>query len=258
MTPSIKKFLFYRAKSEYDNTSIFKHLDKFIENDEFRGHPEYLQVLMIIGMYYDLPEGTAKNLKKAINDLRKNMPDFEDQFFGYLSELLDNHNLVAKNDKRFSSIIDKSYDGEVSAYYKLMDIIHGKGYISEEAIDGVRQYYDSHEGRSIENSCLRKSIFEEFSKFLNNLEPSAYHDYFEINKVFVQYMAIFANQKFNQKLKELSLKYVKKLLKTFTDKRGKDYQDIKKWVKTTFSDLSFMSEKELAELFKTRRKKKKA
>jgi hypothetical protein len=256
LAPSIKKFLFFRAKSNYNNESIYKHLNSFIDNDLFRGYAEYLQILMVIGMYFDLPDATAKKLKTAIDDLRKSMPDFEDQYFKYLAELLNNHNLVAKNDKRFSSIIDKSYDGEVSAYYKLMDVIHGKGYISEDAVDAVRQYYDSHEGRSIENSCVRKALFAEFSKFLSNLEPTEYHDYFELNKTFVQYMAIFANQKFNQNLKELSLRYVKKLLKAFTDKRGKDYQDIKKWVKTTFTDLSFMSDKELIELFKTRRKKK--
>jgi hypothetical protein len=159
-------------------------------------------------------------------------------------------------DKKFSALVDKSIDGEVSDYFTLTDTVHGKGYISEAAIDAVRVYYDSREGRSIQNECVRASIFNYFSGFLNNLEPEAYQDYFEMNKIFTQYMGIFANQKFNQNLKDLSLKYVKKLIKRFTDKRGKDYQDIKKWVRTTFLDLSFMKEKELVELFKTRRKKK--
>jgi len=57
-------------------------------------------------------------------------------------------------------------------------------------------------------------------------------------------------------LKELCLKYVKKLLKKYPDKRGKDYQDIKKFVITNFFDLGFMKEKDLVEFFKTRRKKK--
>jgi len=56
-------------------------------------------------------------------------------------------------------------------------------------------------------------------------------------------------------VKEYSLKYIKKLIKRYTDKRGRDYQDIKKFVKTTFLDLKFMKDKELVELFKTRRKK---
>jgi hypothetical protein len=45
-------------------------------------------------------------------------------------------------------------------------------------------------------------------------------------------------------------------LKFYTDKRGKDYQDIKKFVRAAFLDLGFMSDKELIELFKTKRKKK--
>ena len=51
--------------------------------------------------------------------------------------------------------------------------------------------------------------------------------------------------------------YIKKLLKRFTDKRGKDYQDVKKFVSTTFIDFGFLKEKEVVELFKTRRKRKK-
>jgi hypothetical protein len=70
-------------------------------------------------------------------------------------------------------------------------------------------------------------------------------------------MEIFANQQFNQHIKDLSMRYVRRLLKHYTDKRGKDYQDIKKFVSTTFQDLNFLKEKEVVELFKTRRKKRK-
>ena len=69
-------------------------------------------------------------------------------------------------------------------------------------------------------------------------------------------MNIFYNQRFNQAVKDMSLRYIKKLLKTYTDKRGRDYQDIKKFVTATFLDMNFMNEKEIAELFKTRRVKK--
>ena len=69
-------------------------------------------------------------------------------------------------------------------------------------------------------------------------------------------MSIFSNQRFNQDVKEASLKYIKRLLKKYTDKRGRDYQDIKKFVKTTFLDLGFMTDKQIVEFFKTKRKKK--
>ena len=52
--------------------------------------------------------------------------------------------------------------------------------------------------------------------------------------------------------------YIKKLLKKYTDKRGKDYQDIKKFVQVNFLELGFLKQKEIVELFKTRRKKKTA
>jgi hypothetical protein len=70
------------------------------------------------------------------------------------------------------------------------------------------------------------------------------------------YIHIFANEEFNLSVKDLSMRYVKRLLKHYTDKRGKDYQDIKKFVSTTFQDLNFLKEKDVVELFKTRRKRK--
>ena len=77
-----------------------------------------------------------------------------------------------------------------------------------------------------------------------------------MTKTFILYINIFSNQKFNQDVKDLSLRYIKRLIKAYTDKRGRDYQDIKKFVKSTFLDLNFMKPKELVELFKTKRKKK--
>ena len=67
----------------------------------------------------------------------------------------------------------------------------------------------------------------------------------------------YVSQQFNQDLKELSMAYVRKLLKVYIDKRGKDYQDIKKFVSSTFLDFGFLTDKEIVNLFKTRRKRKK-
>ena len=106
---------------------------------------------------------------------------------------------------------------------------------------------------SIENECLRDGIFGYCQSFLNNLDTESYHEYFEINKVFVSYINTFYNQKFNQNIKDLSMNYINRLLDVYTDKRGRDYQDIKKFVTSTFLDLGFKSEKELVELFKTKK-----
>jgi hypothetical protein len=69
-------------------------------------------------------------------------------------------------------------------------------------------------------------------------------------------MRIFRNQHFNQGLKDLSMDLVNRLLVRYVDKRGKDYQDIKKFVSSVFVDYGFLKEKETVEMFKTRRKKK--
>ena len=257
LAPSIKDFLVYRSHRNYDNSSLTKYLKDFITNESFIGKDEFLELMMVIGFYLQLDDELSGLFTKAFNAVRSENPEFESVFFKNLREIQDSsYPPGITEDKRFSKLVDKTISGEVSDYFTLTDTIHGKGYINEEAIESVRVYYDGHEGRSIQNECVRSSIFNYFSGFLSNLEAEAYHDYFEMNKVFTQYMGIFSNQKFNQNVKDLSLKYVKKLLKRFTDKRGKDYQDIKKWVRTTFADLGFMKEKELVELFKTRRKKK--
>lgn len=118
-----------------------------------------------------------------------------------------------------------------------MDVVHTKGYIHEETILAVKSYYDKHKGLSIENECLREGIFGYCESFLNNLDTESYHEYFEINKVFVSYINTFYNQKFNQNIKELSLRYINRLMDVYTDKRARDYQDIKKFVTSTFIEL---------------------
>ena len=137
-----------------------------------------------------------------------------------------------------------------------MELIHSNGYVDEDSIEAVRKYHDLHDGLSEENENLRSAIFNNFTGFLDNLDTDSYTEYFQITKTFILYINIFSNQKFNQDVKDLSLRYIKRLIKSYTDKRGRDYQDIKKFVKSTFKDLDFMSDKQMVELFETKRKKK--
>jgi hypothetical protein len=106
------------------------------------------------------------------------------------------------------------------------------------------------------NQCVRKTILNYIKDLLAGLKPEEYSSYFELSKIFPTYMGIFSNQQFNQDVKTACVKYIKTLLKRYTDKRGRDYQDIKKFVVATFIDLEFMKKKELVEFFKTTRKKK--
>ncbi|MBL0081362.1 MAG: hypothetical protein IPP37_02465 [Saprospiraceae bacterium] len=105
-----------------------------------------------------------------------------------------------------------------------------------------------------ENECVRAVIIGYITRFLQHLEVEQYADYFEINKIIVAYIGIFSNEKFNQDIKEASLEYVKKCFKKYTDKRSKDYQDIKKFVSSSFVEMGFLTEKQVVEMFKTKRK----
>ena len=209
-------------------------------------------------MSFELPSNDVELIKNRFNHLRTEYPNFENTFFEIVTDLLTEKDFSYSpaNDKRISPYISKEIDDELTPFFRLNDTIHSKGYIHDQAIEEVRQYYDMNAGVSMQNTAVRSVIMNYFSSLMDNLEPAAYQDYMDINKTFVSYMNIFSNEQFNQDVKALCLRYIKKLLKVYTDKRGKDYQEIKKFVKSSFLELGFMTEKELVELFKTKRKKK--
>lgn len=257
MGSSLIQFLEYRANWKFDNTSIIPHLEKMISNEAFHNDPDFLEVIMLVGMFYDVSPESQKTITAIIDKLRKDGEIFQETFFEHLLSLYRSDvDITPEADKRMSKIINKKIDDSISGYYNLMDVVHTKGYVHEDTIKSVKDYYDAHPGLSLENECLRDSIFGYCNSFMNNLDEESYHEYFEINKVFVSYINTFYNQKFNQNIKESSLRYINKLMNKYEDKRGRDYQDIKKFVSSTFVDLGFKSEKELVEMFKTRRKPK--
>lgn len=255
---SLKRFLNFRSKNKYNNSNLIPHISNFLSNDEFLNQREYIELLIIISMSFELPPNDEELVKNRFNHLRKEYPNFENTFFDIVTKLLTEKDFSYSpaNDKRISPYISKEIDDELTPFFRLNDTIHSKGYIHDQAIEEVRQYYDMNAGVSMQNTAVRSVIMNYFSSLMDNLETSAYQDYMDINKTFVSYMNIFSNEQFNQDVKGLCLRYIKKLLKVYTDKRGKDYQEIKKFVKSTFSELGFMSDKELVELFKTKRKKK--
>ncbi len=257
--PSVKSFMKYRIlKNPDNNTSFIPEIKAFLDNDLFKNTQEYVELLGLYGHFFDLDETNQAHLKTAFNNTRKSMPDFADRWWdlliAYRKEGID---ISPEADKRISALLDSS-DDKLTQYYKLTDEIHGKGYVHEDSSEAVKVFYGQNAGMSPINKCLRSTIFAYFKRFIENIEVSDYPEYFELSKIFPVYMDIFANQKFNQNIKELCMVYVKKLLKKYVDKRGKDYQDIKKFVQVNFLELGFLKQKELVELFKTRRKKKTA
>ncbi|MFT6333854.1 MAG: putative SnoaL-like aldol condensation-catalyzing enzyme [Saprospiraceae bacterium] len=255
---SLRTFLLERGKNDYENTSLNDHLNEFINNEALKGESEYLKIILIIGLFFELDATGKKGFAEAFSDMVKKNPNFSGEYFEVLDEMFqsDEIHITPDADKRLAQLINGKADDEVNLYYTLMNAVHGKGFVHEDSIEAVQTYYGQHEGLSLNNKCLRAGLLNYFTQVMENLPPASYLDYFEMNKTFIQYINIFGNQKFNQAVKDLSLLFVKKLLKSFVDKRGRDYQDIKKFVKATFLDLGFMKDKELVELFKTKRKKK--
>ena len=255
--PSVRKFLYQRIQGGLDNSSFIDEMKAFLDNKEFQKTPEYIELLGLYSQFFELPKADLAHLMTTFNGIRANDSDFEENWFKFLNSLKDTKLTInAKADERISLILDKKKKDNLEKYYNLLDTVHGKGYLSEEAIEAVNVFYSQYEGLSDINQSVRQTIMNYFTTFMTNIDVQDYPEYFELSKIFPIYMNIFSNQQFNYELKELCLKYVKKLMKKYTDKRGKDYQDIKKFVKTNFVDLGFMKEKELVEFFKTRRKKK--
>ncbi len=252
-------FLKVRIKSKADNQSIVPSIVEFLDNDAIQNTEEYVYALGLYTCFFDLEEEQDEHLKKCLANTRNSMDNFQELWLSFLLDIFESKlDLGAAADRRASARLDKSIDDDLSAYYKLMDEIHSKGYLHDEVIEAIRIFYNKHEGLSDINTCVRNVIFNYFRSLLENLDVTEYHELFEISKYYTIYVNVFNNQQFNQQLKDLNMKYVKKLLKKYTDKRGKDYQDIKKFVSATFRDLDFLTEKQIVELFKTRRKVKKA
>ncbi len=254
---SLENFLLYRGNGDHNNSSLSTELNNFVGNAEMMGEPSYYQLCLLIGLLYELDDTGKANLKKTLTSIRSEYDQDSTQFFTMTNNYSDQmHGISLDAEKRLAQYIDRGIDDKLTAYFNMLDVVNTKGYISPEATNAVREYYYQNEGLSEENEAIRKSTYSKLAHFLNNLTVEDYNEYFEINKVFSEYMEIYGNQKFNQNLKDLSLKYVKKCLKHYKDKRSKEYQDIKKFVKSTFVDYGFMTEKQVTELFKTKRKPK--
>lgn len=254
----LRKFLEYRIKSDSDHSSYQEELLKLLENKMLFGK-NHDHILSLVINFISFEGKNRDRVAAVLNSIRKSDSNFCDRYFELLlRHLTSDLPYSPECDARVYSLLDHEIRDDMETYYAALAVLDAKGFVHEDSKEAVKQLYSLYDGLSTINSCLRQSILDQFVHVLRNLAEEEYPDYFELNKTFVAYMDIFDYQQFNQSLKEESVIYVKKLLRKFTDKRGRDYQDIKKFVIPTFQDLGFMKEKEVMELFKTRRKKKPA
>jgi len=253
----VKLFLKQRIHLTGDNSSFIPDIKDFFNNPEFKGTDEYLEMLAYYGFFFEKDKASQAEFTTHFNRSRSDIEDFENKWLDLILVIHSNDlKLTSIEDQRLSASIDKDIDDKVNQLYTLLDEIHTKTYLSEEVIESIKVFYNSYPGKSPINECVRATIFKYFQRFINNLEVEDYPEFFELAKIFPTYFGVFDNQQFNQNLKELCMKYVKKLTKKFTDKRGRAYQDVKRFVKVSFVDFGFMTPKQIVEFFKTKRARK--
>ncbi|MCC7466081.1 MAG: hypothetical protein IT261_07425 [Saprospiraceae bacterium] len=254
---ALRQFLLKRFETGAGNDSLKARIIGFLDTKEFQATEEYLEMLAICGNFVDLDPAERKAFATHFERERRSFPEFDRRYLRFLVSLYHSPGIDATNDERLSQAVDKLYKDRISDYYRIADKIHSLGYVHPDAIEAVQEFYNNHEGLSVETECLRQLVITYFARLIKGLSDREYNDYFELTKIFNLYMKIFGNQQFNQDVEKLSMEYIGKLLRTYTDKRGKDYQDIKRFVSTQFVDFNFLSDKEVVEMFKTRRKRKK-
>ena len=258
--PDLYYFLQWRIRHRHgQNDSLIGRLTEFLENEAFQETNEYVRILGLYICFFELHEDQKSFVRKITTHLRnKSGETFIQQWMEFLQETYNGKlNLDDRADRNAAALFDLSITDDLSRFYNLTNEIHSKGILHEEVIASIREFYLSHAGLSDINQCVRNIILGYLTRLIENLSPSDYHEWFELFKILPVYVDVFNNEEFNQSLKELCVTYVKRLMKTYTDKRGRDYQDIKRFATTNFMDLGFMTEKQIKEFFKTPRKKKK-
>lgn len=255
---ALKQFLMKRFEKGEDNSSLNERIKTFLNNAEFFGTDEYLEMMVLYGNFMSKTPEEVKMMEGHFARERANLPEFNLKFLSFMYDLYkSNVPTDAASDGNMSAVIDKKVRDKVSDFYFIADKVHSLGYIHPETIEAVKDFYETHEGLSIESDCLRQLILNYFQRLVTGLSEKEYTDYFELTKIFSLYIKIFGNAEFDLAVEKMSMIYVQKLMAKYTDKRGKDYQDIKKFVSTHFVDLGFLKDKEVVEMFKTRRKRKK-
>jgi hypothetical protein len=257
--PELKTFLMYRLGKRLNNESLLPFVVEAVKNETFFGTEEHVQMMCLALNFCTFSTEDTEVVSKIFNKQRQEVPEFTEKYLSFLIEMHNAHfELDSKAEMKASLLIDRTIKDDISEYYRIADVVHTQGYINEDVVQVVKHFYDNHEGLSTINECLRRMIFGYLYNTITVLKERDYADFFEISKTFAAYMRIFDNERFNQNLRDISQEFIRKCLIKFTDKRGKEYQEVKRFVAGNFPNWHFLKEKDVVELFKTRRKRKTA
>ena len=253
----LEGFLRYRFGGAFDNASLSEPVAAMLSNEAFAKTPQFERFIALVGLFMQVPDKLENGLRKQLRELAAE-EGFAERYFAQLRSLHADANveITPEVDQRMAQRVGTSGDGELQRYYALVSKIHEAGIDDLEAQDAIRVYMSEQSGLSDVNECVRQTVLRYFTARMNELDEDNYTEFFSLTKLFGTYTDIFGNESFKQELRTQSVKYVKSLMRRYTDKRGRDYQDIKKFVRTTFVDLKFMNEKEVVNFFKTKRKRK--
>jgi hypothetical protein len=254
---ALRQFLLKRFEAGKNNESLKDKVRLFLDNKDFQNSEEYIEMLAMCGNFIELDPAERLSFATHFERERRSFPEFDQKYLRFLVTLYQSSGINSSNDERLIASIDKAWKDKITDYYRIAEKIHSLGYVHPDSIEAVQDFYNNHKGLSVESECLRYLILTYFARLMGGFTEKDYNDYFEITKIFSVYMKIFGNQQFNQDVEKLSMNYVKNLLNVFVDKRAKDYQDVKKFISTQFVEFGFLNDKEVVEMFKTRRKRKK-
>jgi len=250
-------FMKYRIYHQLDSSSFTPELIEFLEKENLHDSQEFVNILGLSAHFIDFSDEEKKRMAALYTHLRKEKEKFQEMHFHFLERLMKSDIEVTKDSfDRLFGILSDEIEDDMYEFYQVQHIIREHGLGSEVTIDTVRKAHNNHEGLSQFNEVLRRVIYTYFAYELEAIDPERYSDYFELNKLMTIYVHMFDNQFFNQELKHASIRLIKKFLKVYTNRRGKDYQDIRKFVISQFQELGFMTEKEVLEIFKTRRRRR--
>ncbi len=260
-TDHLVDFLLYRVSNpDLNNDALPAPLYTFVTNQAFADRKELVRPIIIYSAFLPPEDDARQAVTDVLNRERQAHPKrVAEQVLSFILELKNDAQITFGKDEEanLGKIIDRSIDDDLTAYFNLTDRIHSDGFTEPEVQEAINEEVLKQDGLSDFNENIRRTILVYFDQMAGRLGTDDYNEWFaSTGKQFPVYMKIFANEQFNQELRRLAIRYTKRLIKVHTNKRGKDYRDIKKTTVNTWTDYGFMTDKQLKEFFKTPRKRK--
>ena len=102
-------------KGKYNNSSIVPYLKALIEEEEFFGMREHLEIMGIYAYFFDLSDENLGHLKKIFNHVRKKDPEFSEKWFNLNLELHEHEiDLDSNADAHISAILDSKIKDDLT------------------------------------------------------------------------------------------------------------------------------------------------